>query len=186
MLQAQFAAVEAPHGERPSPITRVAGLARGAANGWTDERVETLKRLWRDGLSAAQVAKALGGVTRNAVIGKVHRLGLSGSRSAANRRPRSAKVRPARLPRGRTIAASPAEAETARFEEPAGLARRLEDLCIRACKWPIGDPKAEDFAFCGRDAEDGPYCVVHRRRAYTPGGVRPRHARDLMKLLRVA
>ena len=46
--------------------------------GWTDERVETLKRLWLDGLSASQIAKQLGGVTRNAVIGKVHRLGLSG------------------------------------------------------------------------------------------------------------
>ena len=46
--------------------------------GWTDERVETLKKLWLDGLSASQIAKSLGGVTRNAVIGKVHRLGLSG------------------------------------------------------------------------------------------------------------
>src|SRR3954469_12551363 len=46
--------------------------------GWTDERVETLKKLWLDGLSASQIAKQLGGVTRNAVIGKVHRLGLSG------------------------------------------------------------------------------------------------------------
>ena len=46
--------------------------------GWTDERVELLKKLWLDGLSASQIAKQLGGVTRNAVIGKVHRLGLSG------------------------------------------------------------------------------------------------------------
>ena len=46
--------------------------------GWTDERVELLKKLWQDGLSASQIAKQLGGVTRNAVIGKVHRLGLSG------------------------------------------------------------------------------------------------------------
>ena len=45
---------------------------------WTDERVETLKKLWTDGLSASQIAAELGGITRNAVIGKVHRLGLSG------------------------------------------------------------------------------------------------------------
>src|SRR5690242_21422252 len=53
-------------------------LTLEAAMGWTDERVETLKKLWLDGLSASQIAKQLGGVTRNAVIGKVHRLGLSG------------------------------------------------------------------------------------------------------------
>ena len=57
--------------------------------GWTDERVETLKKLWLDGLSASQIAKQLGGVTRNAVIGKVHRLGLSG---------RAAPSQPARTP----------------------------------------------------------------------------------------
>ena len=76
--------------------------------GWTDERVDILKRLWLDGLSASQIAKQLGGVTRNAVIGKVHRLGLSGraapsqpSRPAykAPRPPRPITAQPAR-PRG--------------------------------------------------------------------------------------
>src|SRR6056300_126663 len=50
---------------------------------WTDDRVETLKQLWTDGLSASQIARKMGGVTRNAVIGKVHRLGLSGRASPA-------------------------------------------------------------------------------------------------------
>ena len=59
------------------------------AMAWTEDRVETLKKLWADGLSASQIAKQLGGVTRNAVIGKVHRLGLSG---------RAAPSRPARRP----------------------------------------------------------------------------------------
>ncbi|TMJ76370.1 MAG: GcrA cell cycle regulator, partial [Alphaproteobacteria bacterium] len=62
---------------------------------WTDERVETLKRLWAEGLSASQIAAALGGVTRNAVIGKVHRLGLSGrakAPSSAAPRPRKPRV----------------------------------------------------------------------------------------------
>src|ERR1700737_1309177 len=49
---------------------------------WTDERVELLKKLWGDGLSASQIAGELGGITRNAVIGKVHRLGLSGRAKA--------------------------------------------------------------------------------------------------------
>ncbi|MCE8442394.1 GcrA family cell cycle regulator, partial [Rhodovulum sulfidophilum] len=54
---------------------------------WTDERVETLKRMWAEGQSASQIAKELGGVTRNAVIGKVHRLGLSNRAGAAPARP---------------------------------------------------------------------------------------------------
>ena len=61
---------------------------------WTDERVELLKKLWSDGLSASQIAAELGGITRNAVIGKVHRLGLSGrakSASSASPRPRKAR-----------------------------------------------------------------------------------------------
>ena len=63
--------------------------------GWTDERVELLKKLWADGLSASQIAAELGGITRNAVIGKVHRLGLSGrakSPSSASPRPRKART----------------------------------------------------------------------------------------------
>src|ERR1700741_3654370 len=64
---------------------------------WTDERVELLKKLWSDGLSASQIAAELGGITRNAVIGKVHRLGLSGrakSPSSAAPRPRKARAHP--------------------------------------------------------------------------------------------
>ncbi len=81
--------------------------------GWTDERVETLKKLWQDGLSASQIAKQLGGVTRNAVIGKVHRLGLSG---------RAAPSKPARpafkAPRPQRPAAA-APSAPRRISEPA-------------------------------------------------------------------
>src|SRR3989338_6072819 len=77
--------------------------------GWTDDRVATLKKLWLDGLSASQIAKQLGGVTRNAVIGKVHRLGLSGraSASAPSRAPRTATPRPHRPRRVATAAPAP-------------------------------------------------------------------------------
>ncbi len=71
---------------------------------WTDERVETLKKLWTEGLSASQIAAELGGITRNAVIGKVHRLGLSGrakSPSSAAPRPRKAGVTSQLEPTGR-------------------------------------------------------------------------------------
>ena len=91
--------------------------------GWTDERVELLKKLWLDGLSASQIAKQLGGVTRNAVIGKVHRLGLSGraapSKPAAHGRSRRRVRRVRSRPRRRRRAASPS-----RWRSHAAGARR--------------------------------------------------------------
>ncbi|HLZ85093.1 MAG TPA: GcrA family cell cycle regulator [Caulobacteraceae bacterium] len=150
--------------------------------GWTDERVETLKKLWLDGLSASQIAKQLGGVTRNAVIGKVHRLGLSG-RAAPSQpaRPAFKAPRPARpattvptprriaQPHARDIApaAAPQPPAAPRPEE-RGVATVLT-LGAHMCKWPIGDPSKDDFTFCGRrSADDGPYCVEHARLAYQP------------------
>ena len=90
---------------------------------WTDERVETLKKLWGDGLSASQIAKQLGGVTRNAVIGKVHRLGLSG-RAAPSRPARHPEAKPA--PRPRAQPAAPAKAQQAKPATPAQSVVRAE------------------------------------------------------------
>ena len=144
--------------------------------GWTDERVETLKKLWLDGLSASQIAKQLGGVTRNAVIGKVHRLGLSGRATPSQpqrpafktpRAPRPAIAAPSpRRPLEPAISAPlPAPALTA--EEP-GTATVLT-LGAHMCKWPIGDPSSDGFTFCGRRSErEGPYCGEHARVAYQP------------------
>lgn len=151
---------------------------------WTDERVSTLKKLWLDGLSASQIAKQLGGVTRNAVIGKVHRLGLSG-RAAPSQpaRPAFKAPRPARpaaqampsAPRRVTpieapslpVAAAPAPLPAFRHEEP-GSATVLT-LGAHMCKWPIGDPSSEGFTFCGRRSSEGaPYCIEHARVAYQP------------------
>lgn len=150
---------------------------------WTDERVTTLKKLWLDGLSASQIAKQLGGVTRNAVIGKVHRLGLSG-RAAPSQpaRPAFKAPRPARpaatampsAPR-RVIAAEPS-ALPAVAAQPSVPAFRAEEpgsatvltLGAHMCKWPIGDPSADGFTFCGRRSSDGPYCNEHARVAYQP------------------
>ena len=120
--------------------------------GWTDERVESLKKLWLEGLSASQIAKQLGGVTRNAVIGKVHRLGLSGR--AAPSQPARATFRPSR-PRP---AAQPTQAPSAprRIEAvqprpaaapsvPAPMpdlpgTATVMTLGAHMCNWPIGDP----------------------------------------------
>jgi GcrA cell cycle regulator len=144
--------------------------------GWTDTRVETLSTLWREGLSAAQIAGQLGGVTRNAVIGKVHRLGLSGRAVAPRRggqRPAWVKPRPKapRRPPPRPALAAPLDTH-APVEGP-GLAMSVVALGAHMCRWPIGDPKAPDFSFCGRRAdESGPYCADHDRRAHRPGAGR--------------
>jgi len=169
----------------------------GAKLSWTDERVELLKRLWTEGLSASQIAGRLGnGVTRNAVIGKVHRLNLSGrvqqQRVAQPRAPRKQRE-PSLAPRaGGSMPSMPTagssalkpmmRAEThvrpAAIPEPQPL--RLVDLpkdgrvtilhlSDKTCKWPIGDPGSEEFCFCGHGPREGsPYCEYHARLAYQP------------------
>jgi GcrA cell cycle regulator len=148
--------------------------------GWTNPRVESLKSLWLEGLSASQVAKQLGGVTRNAVIGKIHRLGLSGRGAGGNAPPRvraARAVRGASPPPGRLAAppcaAAKREPVVLQFEGP-GRVRSMAQLHGHICKWPIGDPHRADFSFCGEDAPgDGPYCADHHRRAYRPGKASP-------------
>lgn len=142
------------------------------AAGWSEDRVGALKKLWLEGQSASQIAKQLGGgVTSNAVIGKVHRLGLSGR--AAPSQPARAAFRPARAgpwhahkppPPARQATPSvepPSEPET---PELPGLATTLT-LGAHMCKWPIGDPIVAEFTFCGRRA-DSTYCTEHARVAY--------------------
>lgn len=166
---------------------------------WTDERVETLKKLWSEGLSASQIAAELGGVTRNAVIGKVHRLKLSSRGRATNPAPRAKKPggTPAPKPQARpqtarvSTSTMGAVALKAQFDQepvarpmprivhdavaPASRNLRLVELTERTCKWPHGDPLHEDFSFCGNDsAEAGPYCTYHSRLAYQPASERRR------------
>jgi GcrA cell cycle regulator len=163
--------------------------------GWTDERVEMLKKLWLDGLSASQIAKQLGGVTRNAVIGKVHRLGLSGR--AAPSQPARPVFKAPRAPRPVAPAPAPRRIEAAAHgqtavvpapiysvEEP-GSATVLT-LGAHMCKWPIGDPATDAFSFCGRrTGHDGPYCTEHARMAYQPQQPRKRSgATELARSLR--
>jgi GcrA cell cycle regulator len=156
---------------------------------WTDERVELLKKLWSDGLSASQIAAELGGITRNAVIGKVHRLGLSGrakSPSSAAPRPRKARSsghmlrvsRPAI--RGNTALAYDydLEPEPELLEIPIEQRKTLLQLNEHTCRWPIGDPGGSDFFFCGGDtANELPYCAYHCRVAYQPAHDRRRDKR---------
>ena len=162
---------------------------------WTEERVELLKKLWAEGLSASQIAGRLGGVTRNAVIGKVHRLGLAGratsSRSSAPRPRRTHVPRANRAPslmfgtRGNTALKPQYEAK--QDAEPAPLVELVIPLNERAsimtlkesmCRWPIGDPAEPEFHFCGRKkCGTLPYCEHHARMAYQPVQARRREKR---------
>ena len=160
---------------------------------WTDERVENLKKLWSDGLSASQIAAELGGITRNAVIGKVHRLGLSGrakSPTSAAPRPRKARASSQMLRvsrpsvRGNTALAHAYEVDQEPESEhvnniiPLGQRRSILDLTEETCRWPIGDPGSTEFFFCGGQALTSlPYCSYHSRVAYQPAGDRRRDRR---------
>ena len=161
---------------------------------WTDERVERLKKLWAEGLSASQIAAQLGGVSRNAVIGKVHRLNLPGRAKAGGtqatarpKRPAPAAPRPATF-QARAVtprtAARPAavakddmdtefEAVAEQLPVPANgnnvvvpMSRKLEltQLTERTCKWPIGDPLNDDFHFCGNESPDNSPYCTYHQR----------------------
>lgn len=138
---------------------------------WSDDRVEQLKNLWTEGLSCSQIARALGGVSRNAVIGKVHRLGLA-DRASPNRSERPRLPMAPKIPM-RTYEAPPPIIE----EEPVTLAdgEHATVLTIndKMCRWPIGDPSKESFHFCGRTPRgNSPYCEAHARKAYQPQQLR--------------
>jgi GcrA cell cycle regulator len=155
---------------------------------WTDERINLLKKMWKEGKSAAEIAKTLGkGVTRNAVIGKAHRMGLSG-RPSPIKKPAPVKKEASSAPKKAPAASAPLrkpaapastkqnpilakEAEDlkklAKDEIPPGGGVSLLELTERMCKWPIGDPKEADFTFCGLGIRVGtPYCPAHAAMAF--------------------
>lgn len=161
-------------------------MARGQhAGSWNDERMELLRRLYTDGLSAGQIAKEMG-LTRNAIIGKIYRRGLSGGVE----RP----VRPGGWggvlvkgvtskpkPTGKRIRITPAlgrVTEVEFYEIPAApedalipteQRRTLLGLTEMTCRWPCGHPAEKDFFFCGCEPVKGlPYCIGHSRVAFQP------------------
>jgi GcrA cell cycle regulator len=160
---------------------------------WSDERIDFLKKMWADGLSASQIYRRLGAVSRSAVIGKLHRLGLPGRAKRQlfsnphKNRPRKLVRKPRAYPKvvtrfGRSSARlwddlGPAEPLPA-VEEiviPEKERKQLVDLEQNDCRWPIGDPKQAGFHFCGRRKVAGlSYCMDHARRAYQPPNTPPR------------
>ena len=153
--------------------------------GWTEERAEMAKQLWADGKSASAIAAALGGgVSRNAVIGKLHRLSGDYRDGRKVRVPGAAPKTKRTNPKnnnptgfsGKTRAKAkpkpPQPFKPAVVEEiikPISLKVSLLALNDTMCKWPEGDPGTEGFHFCGhRNWNNLPYCEYHSRIAYQP------------------
>ena len=138
---------------------------------WTEEKVNKLKELWGKGHTASQIAQILGDTTRNAVIGKAHRLKLEArapSKQISQNSNQTKQVRKTSQPLSRR----------ARFQAllldknfQAEDPKSLEELSDKTCRWPIGHPNEKGFYFCGRTPEEEfPYCKLHIIHAFQPKG----------------
>ena len=139
---------------------------------WTTEKVDKLKELWSKGHTASQIAEMLGDTTRNAVIGKAHRLDLEArapSKQSAVPRSRDNK----QIKRTAAPTSRKAKFQSILLDknfEPENP-KSLEDLTESTCKWPVGHPNEKSFYFCGRSSlKDFSYCKLHLLYAYQPKG----------------
>ena len=142
---------------------------------WNEEKVNKLKELWGKGNTASQIAQIIGGISRNAVIGKAHRLNLSSkikTRASSssqnfdnNSEDNSSKQKQGRKSKFKSLLIE----KNFEPENP----KKLEELDESSCKWPIGHPEEEAFYFCGRSSlKDFSYCKLHLLYAYQPKGKR--------------
>ncbi len=168
---------------------------------WTEQKIQMLKDMWGHGYSASEIAKHLGGLSRNAVIGKAHRLKLSSRPSPIKREDEIAgglatqggstvptmkstrkrvMLRP--LPVVPTPSTVKAPASKDSYRSFDSTIKRTEGIAVtkageRHCRWPVGDPRSPDFRFCGCNAYEGmPYCIDHARVAYQSVGKKHRAA----------
>ena len=139
---------------------------------WNDEKVDKLKELWGKGNTASQIAEIIGGISRNAVIGKAHRLNLSAKfksrgfiNSPINQKTNNntSRLKKTRKSKFQSLVID-------KDFEPENP-KKLEELDESSCKWPIGHPEEESFYFCGRSSlKDFSYCKLHLLYAYQPKG----------------
>jgi GcrA cell cycle regulator len=163
---------------------------------WNDDRETILLKMWVEGWSASVIANRLGGVTRNAVIGKLHRLGKKGrttiqrsqgAHGSAKRAAAHKAKRKINLPKVRELSLEPPVRRVPGLQYtnivttepivdgPSLTPRTVETLTLSCCRWPIGDPQSAAFHFCGGKAVPGlPYCQGHALRAYNAPVARTR------------
>ena len=140
---------------------------------WNEEKVEKLKELWGKGSTASQIAEIIGGISRNAVIGKAHRLNLSSKIKTRNTSSRqnfdiNSGENNSKQKRGRKSKFQSLIIE--KDFEPENP-KKLEELDENSCKWPVGHPEEQSFYFCGRSSlKDFSYCKLHLLYAYQPKG----------------
>jgi GcrA cell cycle regulator len=181
-------------------VNKAEQLVRGAHQimSWTEQQIQMLKNMWGNGYSASEIAKHLGGMTRNAVIGKAHRLKLSSRPSPIKREDGDmgsigtltgsipvVKSAPRKRVMLRPLPVIPTPPATVKAPIKDHLTafdslRRTEGIAVtkageRHCRWPVGDPRSPDFRFCGCSAyESLPYCIDHARVAYQNMGRKQR------------
>ena len=124
---------------------------------WTEEKVEKLKKLWAEGLTTGEIGRALD-MSKNAVVGKAHRLGLESRPSPIKRDEDSISKKENSKSK---------KANSSKQAKSVEDFVTLTDLTLHSCRWPIGDPKDKEFHFCGKEAILGkPYCAEHIMVAY--------------------
>ena len=185
--------------EAKKPATKRAPAKKtGPTFEWNDTRIRQLKKMWADGESAGEIAATLGGLSRNAIIGKIYRLGLSNrdpvpavkmDKPKGKKQPKVASTtalpsgqnklplrRPPVVRAGHPLPPQPAANEISEdvlrtAAETLKKAKKISlmELTEKTCKWPVGDPSTDDFWFCGLDSETGkPYCKAHNDVAFHP------------------
>ena len=135
---------------------------------WTDEKVARLKELWGKGSTASQIAEILGGVSRNAVIGKAHRLNLSG-KIVAKKNSSNQKINKLNNSNSKKVRRGRFKSIIIDKDFEPENPKQLEELDEKSCKWPIGHPNEKSFYFCGRTSlKDFSYCKLHLLYAFQP------------------